>query len=249
MALPCKRASKCSSHYTTAKNSNAQSDLPLSLLSPDENFLAKRKTSLNIPIMTQIPEEVRDTRKTTYPINPLILSRWSPRSMTGESLSDEELLPLFEAARWAPSSYNGQPWRLLYAKRDTPEWDLFFDLLIDFNKSWCKDASALVLFVSRNTFEHNNKPAKTHSFDTGSAWMALALEGATRGLVVHGMEGFNYKDARTALNIPEDFTVEAMCAIGKRAPKEKLPPEMAEREAPSDRKPLSEIAIPGSFPQ
>jgi len=88
-------------------------------------------------------------------------------------MSDEELFPLFEAARWAPSSYNGQPWRILYAKRDTPEWDQFFDLLAEPNKVWCKNAAALVVMVSRNTYERNNKPAPTHSYDTGSAWMSI----------------------------------------------------------------------------
>ena len=186
-------------------------------------------------------------RTPTFSIQPLILNRWSPRSMTGEAMSDEELLPLFEAARWAPSCYNEQPWKILYAKRDTPEWDLFYDLLIDFNKEWCKNASALVLTVSCNTFEKNGKPNTTHSYDTGAAWMAIALEGSSRGYVVHGMAGFDYDKARQTLNVPEGYTVEAMAAIGKRAPKENLPEEMQKREAPSMRKPLSEIAIPGPF--
>lgn len=187
-------------------------------------------------------------RTPNYPIQSLLLNRWSPRSMTGEAMTDDELLPLFEAARWSPSSFNSQPWRILYAKRDTPEWDLFYDLLIDFNKEWCKNASALVVMVSRDTFEKNNNPSVTHSYDTGAAWMSIALEGSSRGYVVHGMSGFDYDKARKSLNIPEGYTVEAMAAIGKRAPKEDLPEEMQKMEAPSTRKPLSEIAIPGSFP-
>ncbi|HEV7736944.1 MAG TPA: nitroreductase family protein, partial [Chlamydiales bacterium] len=73
-------------------------------------------------------------RQPDYPINPLILNRRSPRAMTGESLSDDELMPLFEAARWAPSSYNGQPWRFLYVKRETPHWNTLFDLLVEGNR-------------------------------------------------------------------------------------------------------------------
>jgi nitroreductase len=195
----------------------------------------------------KIPTEIRQSRKFDYPIDPLLQNRWSPRSMTGEEMSVQELMPLFEAARWAPSSYNNQPWRFLYARRNTPSWDLFFDLMIDFNKGWTKNAAALVVVISHTTFEKNNKPSVTHSYDTGSAWMSLALEGASRGYVVHGMEGFDYEKARKVLEIPKDYQVEAMAAIGKRAPKEKLPPELQERETPTPRKPLSEIVIEGKF--
>lgn len=191
--------------------------------------------------------EGQKARKPTYPINPLFLNRWSPRSMTGEPMTDEELLPLFEAARWAPSSYNNQPWRILYGKRDTPEWELFFNLLVDANKVWCKNAAVLIVMVSRNTFERNNKPAQTHSYDTGSAWMSMALEGSSRGYVVHGMQGFDYDKARQDLHIPEGYTVEAMAAIGKRGPKENLPPELQKIESPNERKSLKEIIIPGKF--
>jgi len=186
-------------------------------------------------------------RHPNYPIQSLILNRWSPRSMTGEPLSDEELFPLFEAARWAPSSYNSQPWRILYAKRDTPEWAFFYDLLVDFNQQWCANAAVLIVMVSRNTFEKNNKPSVTHSYDTGAAWMAMALEGSARGLVVHGMSGFDFEKAKNTLLVPDGYTVEAMAAIGKKAPKERLPKEMQSNETPSDRKPLEQVIAKGKF--
>ncbi|MBI2743225.1 MAG: nitroreductase family protein [Chlamydiales bacterium] len=195
----------------------------------------------------KLSPEILANRKTDYPIDPLIQNRWSPRSMTGEELSDEELLPLFEAARWAPSSYNNQPWRFLYAKRNTPSWELFYNILGDFNKSWTKNAAALVVVISRVNFEHNNKPSVTHSFDAGAAWMSLALEGTSRGLVTHGMEGFDYEKARKDLEVPAGFEVLAMLAIGKRAPKEKLPPALQEREAPGPRKPFKERILEGKF--
>ncbi len=195
----------------------------------------------------ELSKEVGQKRKTEYDINPLILNRWSPRSMTGEEFSDNELMPLFEAAKWAPSSYNGQPWRFIYAKRNTKHWDKLFNLLVDFNKQWCRNAAALVVVVSRNNFEHNEKPAQTHSFDTGAAWENLALEAASRGLAVHGMQGFDYGKARSDLEIPEGYTVEAMMAIGKRGKKEGLPAEMQEMEIPSTRKPLKEIIMEGKF--
>lgn len=194
-----------------------------------------------------LSEEIKKHRQTSYPIHPLIHNRWSPRSMTGEEMSDQEILPLFEAARWAPSSYNGQPWRFLYAKRNTPHWEKFFNLMIEFNQQWTKNAAVLIVIVSRKTFERNNKPARTHSYDTGAAWMSLALEATSRGYVAHGMEGFDYEKAAQVLQVPEDHQVEAMAAIGKRAPKEQLPKEMQEKEFPSPRRPLSEVLMEGSF--
>ena len=167
--------------------------------------------------------------------------------MTGEEMNEEELKALFEAAKWAPSSYNNQPWRFLYARRNTLFWPLFFDLMIEFNQGWTKNASALSLVISAKNFEHNNKVARTHSFDTGAAWMALALEGAWRGYVVHGMEGFDYEKAKKNLEIPDDYQVEAMIAIGKRAPITQLSPELQKREAPSPRKSIDDFAFEGKF--
>lgn len=165
--------------------------------------------------------------------------------MSGESVTDEELMPLFEAARWAPSSYNHQPWRFIYGKRDTPHFEKFMDLLVEFNQSWCEKAAVLGLIISMKVFEKNRKPAITHSFDSGAAWENLALEGTSRGLVVHGMQGFDYEKARANFEVPEEFEVQAMFAIGKHAPKETLPEELQKKESPSSRKPVAEIAFEG----
>ena len=188
-------------------------------------------------------------RKADYPIESVFLDRWSPRAMSGEPITEEELFTLFEAARWAPSSFNNQPWRILYARRDTPHWPLFFNLLVEFNQSWAKHAAALVIFISKKTFDHNGEPALTHSFDTGAAWENFALQGALKGLVIHGMQGFDYDKARTALNIPEGFNVEAMAVIGKPGRKEDLSEKLRERETPSDRRKLTETAFEGPYPQ
>lgn len=186
-------------------------------------------------------------RKPAYPIEPLITRRWSPRAMSGEPLGDSELLTLFEAARWAPSSYNAQPWRFLYARRDSIQWERFFSLLSEPNRRWARQAAVLMVVVSRNTFEWNGKPARTHTFDAGAAWQNLALQGAALGLVVHGMQGFDYDRARSELKIPEAFTVEAMIAVGKPGRPEDLPEDLRQREQPSDRKPIAEIAMEGGF--
>jgi len=126
---------------------------------------------------------------------------------------------LFEAARWAPSSFNTQQWRALYARRGTEHWQRFFDLLVDANKAWTKNAAVLVVFISRRNFDHNDEPSVTHSYDCGAAWENFALQGFHQGLVVHGMEGFDYERARKDLQIPDEFQVEAMAAVGRPGPK------------------------------
>ncbi|MBX7065807.1 MAG: nitroreductase family protein [Parachlamydiales bacterium] len=186
-------------------------------------------------------------RKADHPITPLILNRWSPRSMTGETIPDDTIMSLFEAARWAPSSYNNQPWRFLYAKRNTPHFAVFFDLLIDFNKLWCEKAALLGVIASEKIFEKTKKPSVTHALDTGAAWENLALEGNSRNLVVHGMQGFDYEKARKDLKVPEAYEILAMFAVGKPAPKENLPEDLMKREAPSPRKKISEFIFEGPW--
>ena len=186
-------------------------------------------------------------RKAEYPVLPLIIDRWSPRAMSGEPITDSEIMSLFEAARWAPSSFNNQPWRFIYVKRGTPDWDRMFRLLTPSNQSWAKNAAVLILAISHNTFDYNGKNARTHSLDTGAATENLALQTFSMGLACHGMEGFDYDKARKEFNISDDYTVEAMYAIGKRGKKEDLDPELQERENPSDRKRVNEFAFEGNF--
>ncbi|MEA2038144.1 MAG: nitroreductase family protein [Nanoarchaeota archaeon] len=192
-------------------------------------------------------DEIVNNREIEYTVNPIFPERWSPRAMSGEELSKEELMSLFEAARWAPSAYNNQPWRFLYAKKGTPNWDLFFNLLVEQNQAWVKNASVIVVVISRKIFEYNGKLSITHSFDAGSAWQSLALQGSINGLVVHGMSGFDYEKARKDLNVPEDYNVEAMIAVGKPGNKEDLPEEIQKMEVQSDRKKVSEIVFEGKF--
>lgn len=190
---------------------------------------------------------MKTNRKSDYPVSRMILDRWSPRAMTGEPITQDELFTLFEAARWAPSSYNNQPWIFIYGMKGSDGWKRLHNLQVPFNQEWTKNSAALVLVVSKNNFYHNDKPSCTHSFDTGAAWMALALQGHEMGLVVHGMQGFDYEAAKKNLQIPKDYTVEAMIAIGKLAPKETLPKEMQEKEFPSERKPISDFVMEGIF--
>jgi nitroreductase len=112
---------------------------------------------------------------------------------------------------------------------------------------WAKDAAVLVVFISRKTFEHDNEPSITHSYDTGAAWENFALQGFQLGLVVHGMQGFDYDRVRTDLRIPDGFQVEAMAAVGKPGPKELLPEKLQKREVPNERRKLKESICEGPF--
>ena len=167
--------------------------------------------------------------------------------MSGDGITQEELDRLLEAARWAPSAFNNQPWRFVYAHRGTPAFDRFHDLLSDGNRPWCQRAAVLLVIVSRTTFERNDKPSRTHSFDAGAAWISLALQGTISGLVVHGMQGFDYERARDELGVPDGYQVEAMAAVGRPGEIDDLPEAKRERETPSGRKELEEIAFEGRF--
>ena len=198
-------------------------------------------TSMDIDISTY--------RQPKYDIERLFVNRWSPRAMSGEALSDTELMTLFEAAKWAPSSYNNQPWRFLYAKRSTAHWPQFFDLLIEGNQRWAKNAAVLVVIVANTTLDHDGSPSPTHAFDAGAAWENLALQATSQGLVTHGMQGFDYDKASEVLQVPDGYSVQAMVAIGKPGSKDDLPERLRDRGAPSGRKSLSEIVFEGGFPQ
>lgn len=185
-------------------------------------------------------------RTTEYPIDDVFLKRYSPRAMSGELISKEELMTLFEAARFAPSSMNAQPWRFVYAMKETPEFEKFLSFLADHNKDWCKRASALVVVISKNISE-NGSPSLTHSLDTGMAFENLALQGVGMDFVVHGMGGFDRNVAREKLGVPDEYTVEMMIAIGRHGKIEDLPEPLRVREKPSQRKNLEEIVFEGNF--
>lgn len=190
---------------------------------------------------------VHTLRTPEYKVDEIFLNRWSARAMSGESLADAQLMALFDAARWAPSEYNNQPWHFIYAKRGTKHWDALFNLLVPFNQEWCKNAAVLVVIVSRN-INDDGSARHTHSFDTGAAWQNIALQGSLNGLVVHGMAGFDYGRAQKELHIPKEYTVEAMIAIGHPASEAVLPESMrAGEKNRSGRKPVQEFISEGVF--
>ncbi len=182
-----------------------------------------------------------------------IVRRWSPRAFDGSEMPQEDLDVIFEAAGWAPSSFNVQPWRFCYARRGDANWDRFLSLLIEFNQSWAKDASVIVFAIS-DRFSRKGEGAeqtvrdnRSHSFDTGAAWQNLALQATALGYQAHGMNGVDFERAADELGVPEDFRVEIGLVIGRQAPKETLPEALQEREEPSGRAPVSDFAFAGNF--
>lgn len=187
-------------------------------------------------------------RTADHPILDLFLKRWSPRAMTGEAVSDDDLNRLFEAARWAPSTYNEQEWRFLYATQGSEEWPLFLGLLAEANQAWCKHAGALIVGLSGKVFSRNGKPNPVHTLDCGLAVENLLLQGASMGLVCHGMAGFDRGKTRVALEVPDEYEVEVMVAVGYPGDIEKLPEDYQDMDrSPSGRKPLKEIRRRGKF--
>ena len=192
----------------------------------------------------------KTNRASRYPVHELILNRWSPRSFSDEMLTENELMTLFEAAHWAQSSYNNQPWRFVYSLRNSASWNTFTSLLEPGNLTWAQYASVLVAVVSKTTFDYDERPSRTHSFDVGAAAQCMALQGASMDIVVHGMEGFDYDRAHQELKLTEKYQIEALFAIGKRGGKEgleRLPEKLRDREHPSDRKPVERLYLKTLF--
>ena len=186
-------------------------------------------------------------RKAGYPIESLFIDRWSPRAMSGKALSEADLMTLFEAARWAPSCGNFQPWRFLYARRDSDFWPAFLDLLTPNNQVWAARAGALVLVISRTHFDGDGRACITHSFDSGAAWQNLALQAWLGKLVAHGIVGFDHERARRVLRVPAAYAVEAMVVLGHPGDRAELSESLQKREHPSDRRPLSQTVCEGPF--
>ncbi|BAK65907.1 putative nitroreductase [Sphingobium sp. SYK-6] len=188
-------------------------------------------------------------RTTDTALDKLFLDRWSPRAFDGSAIPDADLRTILDAGRWAPSAYNYQPWRILYAVNGDANWETFLSILVPFNQSWAKNASVLLFFVSDTLMQlpESANPSHSHSFDTGAAWAQIGLQAHMLGYHAHGMTGIDFDKARDLLAVPERFRVEAAAAIGRATDPSILPEGLREREVPSDRKPLVEIAYPGKF--
>ncbi len=188
-------------------------------------------------------------RRADHDIHPSFLARWSPRAFTDEAMPESVLMSLFEAAHWAPSSFNLQPWRFVYAHRGGPGWENLLGLLIPYNQAWARGASVLMFILSQRFRLRSNgepEPIYSHSFDAGAAWGYLALQAHHLGWAAHGMTGFDHERCYEVLNAPRDeYRVEASVAVGRVADKSVLPESYQAREMPSHREPVSSLVFEG----
>jgi nitroreductase len=173
-----------------------------------------------------------------------ILTRHSPRSFSATAVSAKDLKKVFEAARWAASSYNEQPWRFIVGHRGDATYQKIFDTLVEFNQSWAKSAPVLILTVGSKKFAHNGQPNHYSLHDTGAATAYLTLTAWDLGLRSHSMGGFDMAKARASFGIPEDFEIGAVTALGHPGDGSELPDQLKQMEAkPRERKPLDEIVL------
>ena len=186
---------------------------------------------------------------TDYPIHELLAERWSPYAFDDRPVPEADLRSLFEAARWAPSSYNEQPWRYIVCTKDDPaQFQRLLSCLVDGNQIWAKAAPVLALGVVSLKFARNAKDNRAAVHDLGLAAGNLLLEATTRGLLVHQMIGILPDKAREIYEIPEGFEAWTALAIGYKGDPMSLPDQLRERDlAPRQRKPLREFIFSGKW--
>ena len=189
------------------------------------------------------------TRIPDHPVDAQFPGRWSPRAFDGSTMTEADLLILLEAARWAPSANNNQPWRFVWGLRGDAGFDAIAATLVPFNHAWAHKAAALVVVASATTTVANDvtKPNALHAFDTGAAWAQLALQAHLNGFFAHGMAGFDGPALATAIALPADHALHAVLAIGRHGDPATLPEALRARETPSNRLPLSQTTRRGSF--
>jgi len=186
-------------------------------------------------------------RNPTADIDSMFIDRWSPRAFEPIPLTQTQIDSLFEAARWAPSCFNEQPWLFLYAAGETDR-ARFMPALVEKNQAWVKNASLLIYLLCRRNFSHNDQVNRHAPFDAGAAWMSLALQARKLGLYAHAMAGFNREKAYEILKVhAKEYDIMAAIAVGYRAEPGSLPELVAAAEKPSDRKTREEVARQGAF--
>lgn len=196
--------------------------------------------------MPKTPEAIEELKHApaTSGIEDIFLRRWSPRAFTDKEVSSDDLKKVFEAARWAASSYNEQPWRFFVGRRGDATYRKIFDTLVEFNQGWAKSAPVLILSVGSKKFQQSGKPNSYALHDTGAATAYLALQATALGLHAHSMAGFDHDKARQTFNVPEDFEIGAVTALGYFGNLEALPEGvLAAEESPRQRRPLHEFVF------
>ena len=190
-------------------------------------------------------------RQAQFPVDPRFTQRWSARAFTGKAITTPEVMSLFEAARWAPSASNTQPWRFVFGLAGSPGFEAIFQTLVPFNRGWAQRASALIAVLSATHTTapgaSEAKPIPSHAFDTGAAWMSLALQAQHTGWCAHAMGGFDKEALRQALDVPEGFALHCVVAVGEQADPSVLDETLQARETPNSRQPLDAMVAEGRF--
>jgi nitroreductase len=192
---------------------------------------------------------VEKPAKTQYPIHELLRRRWSPRAFSNRMVEPDSLRSLLEATRWAPSSYNEQPWSFLVAaKQDPAEHARLLSCLVEGNIQWAQHAPVLMVSVARLAFEDNGKPNRHAFHDVGQAVANLIVQATALGLVVHQMAGIHPEKIRELYSLPEGYEPVAGIALGYPGDPEALPERLRQRElAPRERKPVTEFVFTGRW--
>lgn len=213
------------------------------LLAVKEDFELVKRLAWEAAMSTPI----HHPRTPEAEVDSMFLDRWSPRAFLDEPIPEHQLRSLFEAARWAPSCYNEQPWLFIYAVR-REDRERFAAALAEKNRLWASRAPLLMFVLARRNFAATGKPNRHGAFDAGAAWVSLALQARKLGLYAHGMAGFDQEKAHDILGVPrEEFEVMAAVAVGRRGDGSDLPEDLAVKEAPNTRRPLAEVALQGRF--
>jgi nitroreductase len=174
--------------------------------------------------------------------------RWSPRAFSDKPVETEKLQSIFEAARWAPSSMNEQPWRFIVGIKGDDSWQRIYDTLVEWNQQWAGNAPVLILNLGKRTFTYKGRPNATYHYDTGQAVAMMITEAQNLGLYTHQMGGFSREKAVELLHIPEDFHPLSVTALGYYGDASMLPEDMQESElAARKRRPLREMVYAGQF--
>ncbi len=176
---------------------------------------------------------------------PVFHSRWSPRSFSDREVNPADLEKVFEAARWAASSSNEQPWLFLFGTRNSSTYNKIFSTLVSFNQAWAGTAPVLILGVASTRFVHNGQPNGYALYDLGAAASYLTLQAASLGLATHQMAGFDHEAARQTFGIPEDYAFGSVIALGYQGEPAALANEqlLGREVAPRQRKPLKDFVL------
>jgi nitroreductase len=205
--------------------------------------IAEKVAQMNVTL----PINPRDAE---HPVDALFLNRHSPRAFGDATVSEAQMLTLLEAARWAPSANNFQPWRFAWGLRGDAGFAAMVDTMVPFNRAWAEKAAAVVAIASKTGVAKDEGvvPNPSHGFDAGAAWVSLALQAEMLGLSAHAMGGFDKAAAAAALGLPDGHEIHVLVAIGKKGDPAHLPEALRPREIPNPRQPLAELAARGQFP-